>query len=54
VVGCFLYPQSFAVPKADQAFLENGGFKDDDMHQRLVKTLNGFIQFAQKLQGKHE
>lgn len=48
-LGAYLYPQSFALPLAHQAFDETGGLKDPAVKSRLETLLAEFDGFAKKL-----
>lgn len=48
-LGSYVYPNTFALSKAHEAFSENGTFKDEKQMSRLKDLINHFIQFAKKL-----
>jgi chromate reductase len=48
-LGCYLYPQNFALPKAAEAFLPTGELADLANKARLEKLLAGYLEFAKKL-----
>lgn len=47
-LGCFVYPQTFALPKADQAFSPTGEFGDEKTKQHLADLLVNYTDFAEK------
>lgn len=47
-VGSFVFPQSFALPKAHEAFGPEGKLLDAGTEKRLAETLKNFIEFARK------
>lgn len=48
-LGSYLYPQSFALPKAGDAFTPTGDLVDEGTKKRLSGILDSFAQFAEKL-----
>jgi chromate reductase len=47
-LGNFLYPQSYGLPKADQAFDENNQLVDPKRLERLEKLISSFIVHCKK------
>lgn len=47
-LSAFVYPQTFALPKAHEAFTPEGGLKDAGTEKRLKETLEKFTAFAAK------
>lgn len=50
--GAHVFPQSFALAQADQAFDEKQQLKDVNLQQQLEKTTNQFLDFVGKLKNK--
>lgn len=48
-LGCFVYPQTFALPKAGEAFSPNGDLVDEGTKKRLASLLDSFSKFSNKL-----
>lgn len=48
VLSVHVYPEMLGLPKAHEAFGENGMLKDEKMQQRLEKLLESFIHHAEK------
>ena len=48
-LGSFLYPQSFALPKAGEAFTAEGHLVDEGTKKKLSLLLESFHGFAKKL-----
>jgi NAD(P)H-dependent FMN reductase len=48
-VGCYLFPQSFGLAKANEAFDEAGELKDEAATKRLYALLESYIEYANKL-----
>lgn len=49
ILGAYVYPQPFALPKADQAFNKAAGLDDEKSRKKLIDSLKLFEEFAQKL-----
>lgn len=47
-LGAYLYPQSFGLAKANEAFQATGPFVDVKTEERVRALLNSFLIFAQK------
>ena len=47
VAGCFVYPEMFGLPKANEAFDDENRLKDPKTKERLENLLKAFIPFAQ-------
>ena len=47
-LGNYVYPLVYALPKADEAFDEEGKLVDPSRHERLHKLVREFIEYAQK------
>lgn len=47
-LSVYLYPHSFALPRADKAFTENNDLKDAETKKKFSKILHKFQDFAQK------
>lgn len=50
VIGCFMYPQPFALPKAGEAFTAEGDLADEATKKKLTTLLNSYLVFAKKFQ----
>jgi NAD(P)H-dependent FMN reductase len=48
-LGAHVYPEMFSVPKADQAFDENGRLLDDGLARQLDDLSQAFLVFARAL-----
>lgn len=48
-LGSFVFPQIFALPKANEAFKSEGELADSMTHKKLSEALVKFNQFATKL-----
>lgn len=48
-LNAFLYPQSFALPKANEAFSDSGELKDEGTQKKLKTLIQGYIRFAKKM-----
>lgn len=44
VLGCHVYPEMMGLPKAHEAFNEDGKIKDEKTRQRFEKLLKDFIE----------
>jgi chromate reductase len=51
-LGVFVYPDMYTLPWADKQFDENGGLKEGDRAERLVKTVTEYVGFAGRLRGE--
>lgn len=51
VLGCFVYPQTFALPKADKAFRSDGALESASNRENLEQLVKSFIGFTQSLSG---
>lgn len=51
VMGAHVYPEVFGLPKAAQAFSENGSFTDPKTEARLKSLLEEYLGFAKRLKG---
>lgn len=49
-LGSYVYPQTFALPKAAEAFSDDGNLKDEITMAKLKKLLSNFSDFTEKLQ----
>ena len=49
VLGTYVYPQVFGLPKAHEAFSESGDLKDADTTKKLRDLIGEFLQYAKKL-----
>lgn len=47
-LGVYVYPQSMALPKANEAFSLEGDLRDEKTKQRLKELLIGFKDYAQR------
>lgn len=50
-LGAFVYPQTFALPKAHEAFVSTGALADSSIQLRLTQLLSSFIEYTKKLDG---
>ena len=48
-LGAYVYPQSFALPKAHEAFDDAGNLKDPEVTKRLTALIADFDIFARRL-----
>jgi len=48
VLNVHVYPEMLGLPKAHEAFGDNGTLKDEKMQQRLEKLLESFIKHSEK------
>jgi chromate reductase len=46
VAGCFVYPEMFGLPKANEAFDDKDQLKDPKTKERLYNLLDAFIPFV--------
>lgn len=53
-LNCYVYPQSFALPKANEAFDANNKLVDEAIEKRLSGTLMKFSEFAKKFKNNQE
>lgn len=51
-VGCMLYSQTFALPKAHEAFDVNGALKDKKTQERLAELLGDYLDYASRLKDR--
>mgnify|MGYP003386511087 CR=1 FL=1 len=51
-LGSFVYPQTFALPKASEMFSATGELTDASTHAKLQTLLTNYIQFSKKLNVK--
>jgi chromate reductase, NAD(P)H dehydrogenase (quinone) len=47
-LGCFVYPEMSALPKAHEAFNEDGSLKDKASLERLAKLLDAFYEHIKR------
>lgn len=47
-LGAFFYPQTFALPKAGDAFTASGDFADEGMKKKLTTQLQAYVSYAKK------
>ncbi len=52
VLGIQVYADMFGLPKADQAFDDNGEFKDPKTKDRVIGLVKDYCDFARKVAGK--
>jgi len=50
-IGAYVYPELFGLPKAHQAFDDQGGFKDEKTKARLESLLRDFVDYSKRLSG---
>lgn len=48
-LGNYVYPTTFGLPKAQEAFSENKELKDSDMQKRLTGLVDAFMDYSAKL-----
>ncbi|MCB0368074.1 MAG: NAD(P)H-dependent oxidoreductase [Bdellovibrionales bacterium] len=47
-LGCYIFPQTFALPKAHEAFSENGQLIEGPLKTKLSEVLKKFKMFAER------
>ncbi len=47
-LGSYVYPQNFALPKAGEAFGEDGKIKDASIEKRLREVLKGYLLYVDR------
>lgn len=47
-LGNFVYPESFALARADVAFDEDGNLKDHKQYEKVQKLITDFVVYCQK------
>jgi chromate reductase, NAD(P)H dehydrogenase (quinone) len=52
-LGAFVYPQGFGLARADQAFDDEGYFKDASQQEKLSALITKFRDYAEKLTGSN-
>jgi NAD(P)H-dependent FMN reductase len=48
-IGTLVHPEMFGLPKANQAFNDDGTFVDPKNHERLQKLINTYIRYAKTI-----
>lgn len=51
-LGSYVYPTSFGVPKAHEAFSDNNQFKDAVQNKKLSELISAYLDYAKKLTEK--
>ncbi len=51
--GAFVYPEMFGLPKAAQAFKDDGTFQDPKMQARLEELLGSFVEYVGRFTREH-
>lgn len=49
LLGAFVYPTVFTLPRANEAFAEDGSFRDEAVGKRLDQLTAQFLDYARKL-----
>lgn len=52
-LGSFVYPQTFALPKANEMFSAAGELTDAAASAKLLTLLTNYIQYSKKITGKN-
>jgi NAD(P)H-dependent FMN reductase len=50
-LGVTLHPDMYTLPWADKQFDDQGGLKEPERQERLVKMVNAYLEMARKLAG---
>lgn len=48
ILGSFVYPEFFGLPKADEAFDADGNLKDNKQKEKMAGLLKDFLHFASR------
>jgi hypothetical protein len=49
LLGAFVYPNVFTLPRANEAFGDDGAFRDGAVAKRLDQLVSQFLDYARKL-----